>query len=193
MNRSTLRALLLPGMAAALLAGCVTGYEYRSGPGDYYYGQPEVEYRDDGWYGWYGYSGYPYAYPYYYGYPYPYFYGGGYPYWGPYWARPPHRHDHDHDPGDQRPPRTDPPPWRKDGDGRDGRPARPWMPNLRPPVPLPPRQTGAGAVTPPGQTGARPPLVPPPRRTDSRHDDAPQPPAPRPHPPERDAHRKSMR
>src|SRR5690606_475732 len=66
-----LRKFLLPAAvaASALLAGCATGYTYRSGSGDYYYGQPRVEYRD---YGYYGY-GYPYGYSGYYGY---YGYGG---------------------------------------------------------------------------------------------------------------------
>jgi hypothetical protein len=85
MIRSSLRALVLPGLAGALLAGCATGYSYRSGPGDYYYGQPQVEYRD---YGMYGYGpGWGW-----YGAPYPY-YWGGYPY-GPYWGPPywVHRH-----------------------------------------------------------------------------------------------------
>jgi hypothetical protein len=93
-----IRKLLLPALAAALLAGCVTGYDYRGGSGDYYYGQPSIDYQDDGYYspygyggygypgGWsgmigygmgygggygpYGYGGYPYGYPYGYGYPY---------------------------------------------------------------------------------------------------------------------------
>ncbi|WP_199268748.1 hypothetical protein [Cognatiluteimonas profundi] len=90
-----IRNLLLPALAAALLGGCVTGYDYRGGAGDYYYGQPSVDYQDDGYYspygyggygypgGWsgmigygmgygggYGYGGYPYGYPYGYGYPY---------------------------------------------------------------------------------------------------------------------------
>lgn len=91
--------LLLPALAAAVLGACATGYDYRGGNGDYYYGQPSVDYQDDyygsygaagygypgGWsgmlgygmgYGGYGYGGYPYGY----GYP----YGGyGYPYYPP--------------------------------------------------------------------------------------------------------------
>lgn len=94
-----IRKLLLPTLAAVLLGGCVTGgYQYRGGPGDYYYGQPSVDYRYYGapYYD-YGYPGYGYA-PYgYYGYPgtgysiYG-FYGYGYPYYrnrfahrGPHW------------------------------------------------------------------------------------------------------------
>lgn len=94
-----IRKLLLPALAAAVLGACATGYDYRGGNGDYYYGQPSVDYQDDyygpygsagygypgGWsgmlgygigygggYGSYGYGGYPYGYggPYGYGYPY---------------------------------------------------------------------------------------------------------------------------
>ena len=85
MIRSSLRALVLPGLAGLLLAGCATGYNYRAGPGgDYYYGNPEVHYLDYGWYGgyggWYGgWGGY--------GYPYGPYGWGGYPY-GPYWGYP---------------------------------------------------------------------------------------------------------
>ena len=49
-----LRKFLLPAVVAATLAGCATGYSYRSGNGDYYYGQPSVEYRYYGGYGPYG-------------------------------------------------------------------------------------------------------------------------------------------
>src|SRR5690606_18266459 len=71
--------------AALLLAGCITdGYQYRGGyGGDYYYGQPSVDYRHHGYYGPYGYGD-----PYYgrsgwsfnmrYGYPYYGSYYGGY-------------------------------------------------------------------------------------------------------------------
>lgn len=56
-----IRKLLLPLVAAALLGGCVTsGYSYRQGSGDYYYGAPSVEYRYHPYYGPYGY-GYPYG------------------------------------------------------------------------------------------------------------------------------------
>ena len=117
-----IRKLLLPAIAAVLLSGCVT-YGYRDGRGDYYYGQPNTEYRYDG-YG--GYPGYGYGYPGYYGYS-----GGYYGYGAPYWgggyyryyipSRPRHdghHHDGDHDSGGHSPPpdqdRPDRPrpPWR---------------------------------------------------------------------------------
>lgn len=102
-----IRHLALATLAALALGGCATDYAYRGGAGgDYYYGQPSVQYYDygygapygslygypGGWsiglgYGWgYGGYGYPgYGYPYYGGY-YPY-----YPYWPYYWHR---RHHH---------------------------------------------------------------------------------------------------
>ena len=126
MIRNRLLPALTAGLAVALLGGCVSDYQYRGGTGgDYYYGQPSVEYRDYGYGGYggdpygggygggYGYpgggwsgsigygSGYgsPYGYG---GYGYPYGYGGsGYPYW-----RPPvivirhHHHNHDGDDND---------------------------------------------------------------------------------------------
>lgn len=82
------RKLLVPTLAAAaMLAGCATGYQYRGGNGDYYYGQPTVEYHDYGYGGFYGYPGgwggslgFGYGYGGWgYGYPY---WGYGYPYWG---------------------------------------------------------------------------------------------------------------
>lgn len=92
-----IRKLILPAVAIALLGGCVTGYSYRQGSGDYYYGAPTVEYRyyptyPYGYYGYYGpyryadpysywYRGYPYGYR---GYGYPY----GYPYSHYYYRRP---------------------------------------------------------------------------------------------------------
>jgi len=131
-----IRKFLLPALAIAMLGGCVTsGYQYRGGSGDYYYGQPQVEYRDYG----YPYGGFGYGYPggwsgsigWGYGYGYPYgFYGGYYDPWRYYtpYRRPHHRdHDHDHDhhgdhhddDGPGTPPRTPrdddahrPPPWR---------------------------------------------------------------------------------
>lgn len=87
-----LRKLLLPALAATLLAGCVTGYTYRGhgGSGDYYYGQPSVEYRYYGGYG-YGY-GYP-GYGGYYGYPYRYGYPSRYGWYGyPYYSYPRYPH-----------------------------------------------------------------------------------------------------
>jgi hypothetical protein len=95
-----IRKLFFATLGAALLGGCVTGYQYRGGSGDYYYGQPSVDYYDDGYYGGsygypYGYGGYPGGYPGgwngmlgiglgyggYYG-PYGYPYGYGDPYYG---------------------------------------------------------------------------------------------------------------
>lgn len=119
-----IRKLLLPAIAVVLLGGCVTGYSYRQGSGDYYYGAPTVEYRyyPTYSYGAYGYYGpYRYAGPYAYRYPYRhYYYGGyGYPYGYPYYYRRPVR----------QVPRTDPTPdadtspwrrldevWRRQGD-----------------------------------------------------------------------------
>jgi hypothetical protein len=122
-----LRKFLLPTLAIAALAGCATGYTYRGGSGDYYYGQPRVEYRYHGGYGAYGpYGGFGYGGGYYYDrfgrlvYRSP--YGGyyGYPYgYGGWWyaprPRPGHHgdgghHDHDGQPGSDRDDR--PPPWR---------------------------------------------------------------------------------
>src|SRR5690606_41488216 len=62
-----IRKLILPALAALLLAGCAS-YQYRSGTaGDYYYGQPGTEYRYYGYpsygYGGYGYGAYGYRYP----------------------------------------------------------------------------------------------------------------------------------
>ena len=128
-----IRKLLLPAIAIALLGGCVTaGYGYRHDRGDYYYGQPSVDYRyygspygspyyRYGYPGYRGYPGYPYGYGGYYGYPYQ--LSPGYPYYPyPYRPRPPvvvvPRPD------------DDPPPPRIDD--RDGR-RPPWrdLDNLR--------------------------------------------------------------
>ncbi|MDI1252312.1 hypothetical protein [Thermomonas sp.] len=128
-----LRKLLLPMLATAVLAGCATDYNYRNGNGDYYYGQPRVEYRNvgtNGYYGsfglGYGSGGYGFESSYYYdpfgrlvyGYP------GGYygsPYYGGNgWYRPrPHRghgdrddHDGDDNDGGNGNHSDRPPPWR---------------------------------------------------------------------------------
>ena len=129
-----LRNVLLSALAAATLAGCATDYAYRGGNGgDYYYGQPRVEYRyyDPYGYGGYGFGGYYYdgygrllyGTPYgFYGYPYGYGYGSG-------WYRPrPHHHgDHEHDDGDDDHHDGDRvdrgPPWRDFG-GMKPRPSR---------------------------------------------------------------------
>ncbi|HET6434225.1 MAG TPA: hypothetical protein VFG18_00715 [Xanthomonadaceae bacterium] len=166
-----IRRLLFPALAASVLAGCVTGYQYRAGPGDYYYGQPEVEYRGSVYYG----SGYPYGYGYY-GYGNPYGYGYYDPYWGPWWGwgwyrgghhGHGHGHDHDHDHDDD----GDRPPWRnigilpdRGGDqprlrqpGSGGAPGHPTLPPRRvadgdPPrvqrPSLPPRRAGIGVTRP---------------------------------------------
>ena len=107
-----IRKLILPALAVLLLAGCATGYTYRSAPGDYYHGRAGVIYRD-----YYGYPGYRSYYSPYNGYGY-YGYGyrsgyryGGYPYWGyhgyPHAPRP----GSGHDGGDNTPDRETPP-WR---------------------------------------------------------------------------------
>ncbi|MFC3550777.1 hypothetical protein ACFOLC_07060 [Lysobacter cavernae] len=108
-----IRKLLLPVLAATLLAGCVTDYTYRGngGRGDYYYGRPSVDYRYYGGY----YGGYypSYGYPYRYGGGYPYRYGYGYPYRNPY----PYYHGGHPRPPVVRPPRPGtgtPPPYRPD-------------------------------------------------------------------------------
>lgn len=121
------KLLLLPVIATALLAGCAT-YSYRSGSGDYYYGQPGTHYRV---YGSYGYPGaYGYGYPGYYGYPGTYgYYGYGYgsPYWGggyyPRYPSRPHGGGH-HDGGSHHPGDHQPPP--EQGQPRPDRPRPPW-------------------------------------------------------------------
>src|SRR5690606_30214326 len=133
--RFMIRKMILPALAALLLAGCAS-YQYRGGAGgDYYYGQPGTEYRYYGYpygYGSFGYGGYGYSYPSYFSYGsyygYPYGYGGYYrpPYSGP---RPGHGHGHGghhgggghsggHQPGDN----PDPP---SSNAGQD-RPTAPW-------------------------------------------------------------------
>lgn len=119
-----IRKLLLPAIAAALLSGCVT-YGYRDGRGDYYYGQPNTEYRYYGGYG-YGYPGYGYyGYPGYYGYSGGY-YGYGSPYWGGGYYRyyipsRPHGGGHHHGGGDSDGHQTPPP-----EQDRPDRPRAPW-------------------------------------------------------------------
>lgn len=95
MNRTL--SLAVAALAAVALSGCVTsGYGYRGGTGDYYYGRTSsssygygapygsVGYGYPG--GWYGGLGYGYStYGYYPYYPYAY-YGSGYGYRGPYHA-----------------------------------------------------------------------------------------------------------
>lgn len=90
-----IRNIAIAALAALTLGGCATGPYYRSGAGDYYYGQPTVDYNYYGYggygYGGGGYYGYGYGYPYsYYGYGYPY-YGYAYPVYIPY--HPDHVHE----------------------------------------------------------------------------------------------------
>ncbi|MGV8923779.1 MAG: hypothetical protein ACOH1L_10610 [Thermomonas sp.] len=131
-DRIMLRKLLLPMLATAALAGCATDYQYRGGQGDYYYGQPQVEYRHSGPSGFYGdiglgygsgFGGFGYGFgaSYFYdrygrlvyGYPGRYY---GSPYYGRggwYPPRPPRGHGdggNHHGDGDNRQDR--PPPWR---------------------------------------------------------------------------------
>jgi hypothetical protein len=150
-----LRTVLLSTLAAATLAGCTTGYTYRSGHGDYYYGQPRTEYRYYDPYGYYGgYYGYDrYAPRYYYDrygrlvygtpygyYPAPYGYGR----YGGHHPRPPYRPDsgdHAQDPDTQAHERHErKPPWRNLGgvlpnDERDER--RPRMRRQQQPSAMP--------------------------------------------------------
>lgn len=146
-----LRKILLPALAAAALAGCATDYAYRGGNGgDYYYGQPRVEYRYDmpyGGYGAYGNYGPRYFYDRYgrlvYGNPYAYYGYGAYGYGAPYYGypygnrpRPPHGGGHGHgnggNNGHQPPPQEQAnpdrkPPWRDFG-GLVRPPERPMNP-----------------------------------------------------------------
>lgn len=167
-----LRTILLSAFAATTLAGCATGYSYRNGGGgDYYYGQPRVEYRYHapyGYYGSYGYGGYAPGYYYdaygrlVYGNPYGY-YGYSYSNGGQWWhhPRPADGHDgnhgdNDHDGGDDRNDRR--PPWRNIGafprdderaapDRDDARPRvrRQQMPATMPTMPSPRREQRATA------------------------------------------------
>jgi len=131
------RSILLCALATATLAGCATGYGYRDGNGDYYYGQPRTEYRYYDPYGAYGsygygtYGNYGYGSGYYYdrygrvvyGNPYGY-YGSPYGYGNAWWwshqrpaggygghgdGRDDHHDDHDGDRDGRRPP------WRNFG------------------------------------------------------------------------------
>src|SRR5690606_18388815 len=136
--RLMIRKLILPALAALLLAGCAS-YQYRGGSsGDYYYGQPGTEYRYYGYpygyggygYGGYGYGAYGYGYPSYFSYRsyygYPYGYGGYYrpPYKGPH-----HGHGHgngqggNHNGGNGPGPGQNPPPA---GNDNHDRPTAPW-------------------------------------------------------------------
>jgi hypothetical protein len=182
-----IRKVLLPALAMAMLGGCVTsGYEYRGGNGDYYYGHPQVVYRDYG----YPYGGFGYGYPggwsgsfgWGYGYGDPYgFYGGYYDPWRYYTPyRRPHHRDHDHhgdhhgghhDDDDAGVPPTDPrddghrpPPWRDF--------VRVKPPGVAPPVVPQQRQDYATPVRPPvPRTDGRPPVPREERREPDRTQD----------------------
>jgi hypothetical protein len=124
-----IRNLVLTFLAAAALSGCYTGYGYRGGSGDYYYGSPSVDYYGYGApYGSlsYGYSDYGYGYGY--GYPYGY-YGGYYPRYPYYPYYPPH-HEHPRPP--VQPPVTQRPSYRYNKEGLRGSfPPRPGNPDPR--------------------------------------------------------------
>jgi hypothetical protein len=131
------RSVLFAIVATATLAGCMTGYSYRAGEGDYYYAEPSIEYYDagspygsfgygypSGWHGSFGYGyGYGpgirydrYGHPSF-GYPSRYWghgYGGfyGYPPSYYYGRRPPYHRPPQHNPppgGPQNPPPPGPP------------------------------------------------------------------------------------
>ena len=155
-----IRKLLLPALAAALLAGCATGYQYRGGSGDYYYGSPTTDYRyygsPFGYYGGYGYGGYgsPYGWG---GYGY---YSSPYYYYGSHYRHRSHDHWQDHqgdnDDGgneDRTPEQQRPtPPWRDLGALRERRempatraPSRPiTSPMIRPNASAMPRARSGG-------------------------------------------------
>ncbi len=137
-DRTMFRKLILPMLATAMLAGCATDYNYRGGNGDYYYGQPRVEYRyqgfggfNDGYYGGvgFGYGSASFGYgprAYYdpfgrlvYGYPGRYGYGNGWYQQRPRTHREHDRRDHDGRDQDGHDGHT-----RDDGNRHDRRP--PW-------------------------------------------------------------------
>ena len=171
------RKTLLAALAATTLAGCATGYSYRGGAGgDYYYGQPRVEYRyyEDpyGYYGSFGFGRYAPAYYYdrygrlVYGSSYGYY---GYPhgYGSQWWYRPrPHGNghgggDHDDGHGDHDADRDDRrPPWRNIGgvyprgeriapEGDDQRPRVRRQQQMPAALPVPQRQAAQRPVAPP--------------------------------------------
>jgi hypothetical protein len=172
---------LAAASVAVLLAGCVSDYQYREGVGDYYYGQPSVEYRDYGYggyggygypYGWggsigFGYGGYGYPYG---GYGYP--YGGyGYPYYPPLIFVPGYYGGHHHG-GHDRP---DPIPYRPAHPhriGGDGTPATPiMMPSTRSRGQQPGFVPRAATQEPPMRRA----FTLPPRPRAERNDDRPAP------------------
>jgi hypothetical protein len=180
-----IRKLSLVVLAAAALSGCVTsGYGYRGGSGDYYYGRASPSHYGygapyggvgygypGGWYGSIGYGSTYYRGPYRHGYgPY---YGPGYGvHYGPYYP-PYRRHTVVRPPHPQRP---GPPhverPGRPDHPGRTGIPWRD-LDDLRGPKPgVPPMSTPSRpdtASTPMhGRPGGASPFFGPQPRADDR-------------------------
>ena len=182
------RKLLVPTLAAAaMLAGCATGYQYRSGNGDYYYGQPTVEYRDYGYDGFYGYGGpggwggslgFGYGYGGYGG------WGYGYPYWGygyPWYYNRPHGRHHHHHGGHDEPDADDPPdpPAKPTPPPRVGvrPPSRPLLPGPRTRTPRMVRDDALPVPTLSGPTSGRPsptPVVTPPSDRGMRYSPPPR-------------------
>ena len=179
-----LRKILLPALAIATLAGCATGYSYRGGNGDYYYGQPSVDYRYYGGYGYGGIGSYGFGRGFYldifgrplYGYPYGY-YGrpySGYPHGHGPRPRPPHGpghggHDGDHDGGHHGPPPAhgghrpgNKPPWRdigrihQRGDDEHGRSRGVGQPDARPMMQRAPPPARSPAPVVRERSGSRP-------------------------------------
>lgn len=165
-----IRKLIVPALAAGLLAGCVSSYNYRAGQGDYYYGRPSVEYRYygapyGGYYGGfyggygYGYGGYPYRY---YGSPYRYGYYG-YPHYGY-----PHRPYRPYIPPPPRP-GGHPPHHSGGGDYRPDNGKAPWrdLDGLR-------RSQQPRLQQPRASTGPEPARAGPPRTAPSSRPDGPR-------------------
>lgn len=172
--------LAVPAAVVLLLAGCITDpYAYRGGyGGDYYYGQPSVEYRHHGYYG--GYYGHPYygrsgwSFGMQYGYPYgyggygrygygrygyggwPYYRGGGWPHRPPVIVRPHPDPDPDGGHGAGGDPQG-PPPWRDLDRLRDR--------DVNPPIPHEPRMPRTTSQPPriSSPDVSRPPVVRQPR------------------------------
>lgn len=172
-----IRKLTLAALAAALLGGCVsTGYQYRDGPGDYYYGRSGPAYGAYGapygriGYGYpgglYGSVGYGYGYGYghshirygsryyggYYPYGYPYYYPPYYYYPRPIVVRPRPGPGHPPPPPDGDDHHDRRPPWRDLAD-----PDRAELRRRRIDAPQPDQPLVAGAATrPPRQFVERP-------------------------------------
>lgn len=186
-----IRSLIPPVATAVLLAGCVTtaDYRYYQGRGDYYYGQPIIEYREHHYgYPWdfYGYYGYPRA-GWHLGFRYGYPYYGWHPYYGYFYYGYPYPHVHRR-PVKPTEPSVDPTPDRPRSPWRDlehlrrrsemrddvsramtGDTEAPWRtvvgPHGRAPVdveePRRPRETMSGVRPRLSEAGAPPPRVAP--------------------------------